>query len=175
MRRHLGEPRNTSFLSAHARSPTRRSGTLGSGSELPYEEDAPVFKSVEDLRAKISMSLRDLDTARVRERVAQLRHAKETRPETEGTRKAPGRSGTHLCRRYRQLLLKFSRRVDARTGLGNRARRGTYGTHRKRRSTSGREARQEFEGIRGAACGYSGEKVVTGTFTHGLAFHGAKR
>jgi len=93
-----------------------RSDTLGSGSELPYKEGAPVFKSVEELQAKISMTLRDLDTARELEQAAQMRHARENRPETEAAYARRREEAEHTYQRYRQLLVEFGRRVNARSG-----------------------------------------------------------
>lgn len=75
-----------------------------------------MVKSVEELQANIATSLRDLDAARKLEQAAQLRHARENRPETESAYTRRRDEAERIYERYRQLLVEFGRRVNARTG-----------------------------------------------------------
>ncbi len=81
-----------------------------------------MFESVEELQAKIAMSLQELDTARKLEQAAQLRHARENTPETEAVYAARREEAERIYKRYRQLLVEFGRRIDTRSG--DRSNRG---------------------------------------------------
>jgi len=81
-----------------------------------HKEDAPLFKSVQELRAEIAESLQDLDTARKLEQAAQLRHAKENTPETEAVYVARRDEAKRAYECYRRLLVEFARRIEPRSG-----------------------------------------------------------
>ncbi len=76
-----------------------------------------MFRSVEELQAKLAMILQDLDTARELEQDAQLRHARENTPETEAAYARRRQEAELIYKRYRQLLVEFGRKVDTRGRL----------------------------------------------------------
>ncbi len=75
-----------------------------------------MFGSLQELSVEIAESLQDLDAARKLEQAAQLRHARENTPETEAVYLARREEAECIYKRYRRLLVEFSRRVDTRSG-----------------------------------------------------------